>query len=79
MSGEGGIPDIRTRLDAAEVAITGKEATGTAAAAVSAHVALPDPHAQYLTEAEADTLYAPIGGGGGGLSQPQVMARNLGC
>jgi uncharacterized protein (DUF2147 family) len=56
MSGEGGIPDIRTRLDAAEVAITGKEATGTAAAAVAAHVALPDPHTQYALESSLGTL-----------------------
>jgi len=56
-----------------------KEVAGAATAAVAAHVALPDPHTQYLTEAEADTLYAPIGGGGSGLTSPQVMARNLGC
>lgn len=31
-----------------------------AAAAVAAHVALPDPHTQYLTSAEADTLYAAL-------------------
>lgn len=55
---------------------TDKEAAGTAASAVAAHVAAPDPHPQYLTEAEADTLYEPIGGR---LSSPQVMARTLGC
>lgn len=44
-------------LDAADV---GADATGTAAAAVAAHVALADPHAQYATDTdlsnhEADT------------------------
>jgi YD repeat-containing protein len=32
-----------------------------AAAAVAAHVALADPHTQYLTEAAAASTYAPIG------------------
>jgi hypothetical protein len=38
-----------------------KEDAGTAAAAVAAHSAEGDPHAQYLTPAEADALYDPIG------------------
>lgn len=44
-------------------ALAGKETAGTAASAISDHVAQPNPHAQYLTEAEADALYEPIGGG----------------
>lgn len=38
---------------------------GTAAAAVSAHEGAANPHPVYLTQAEADALYAAIGGGGG--------------
>jgi len=34
-------------------------------AAVPDHVAEPNPHPQYLTETEADTLYAPINSAGG--------------
>lgn len=34
---------------------------GTADAAVTAHEAAVDPHPSYLTETEADALYAPIG------------------
>jgi hypothetical protein len=45
-------------------ALAGKETAGTAASDIADHVAQPDPHTQYLTEAEADTLYEPIGGGG---------------
>lgn len=37
-------------LDALQTAVDGKEAVGTASAAVSAHVALPDPHPQYVLE-----------------------------
>lgn len=33
--------------------------------AVTAHEAAGDPHPQYLTTAEANALYAPIGGGSG--------------
>jgi len=39
---------------------------GTAATLDAAHVAASDPHPIYLTKAEADLLYAGIGGGGGG-------------
>lgn len=35
---------------ATQTALNAKEATGTAASAVAAHVALPDPHAQYALE-----------------------------
>lgn len=36
-----------------QAALDTKEATGTAASAVAAHVALPDPHTQYMLEANA--------------------------
>lgn len=49
-------------LDAADV---GADAAGTgasqAASAVAAHVALSDPHPQYLTQAEGNTAYDAIG------------------
>lgn len=37
------------------------DATGTADAAVAAHVALPDPHTQYLTSAEGNAAYDALG------------------
>jgi hypothetical protein len=37
-------------LDALQTAVDGKEAVGTASAAVAAHVGLPDPHPQYVLE-----------------------------
>lgn len=37
---------------------------GTAASAVSAHAGAADPHPVYLTQTEADALYAAIGSGG---------------
>ena len=43
-------------LDALQTDVDGKEAVGTAAAAVSAHVALPDPHVQYALEASLATV-----------------------
>lgn len=46
-----------------QTALDGKETSGAAAAAVAAHVAVGDPHPQYLTQAEGDTLYAPAGSG----------------
>lgn len=39
-------------------ALSGKESTGTAAAAVAAHEAAADPHPGYLTPAEANAAYA---------------------
>lgn len=39
---------------ATQSALDGKEATGAAASAVAAHVALSDPHSQYMTVSEAD-------------------------
>lgn len=38
--------------------LTGVEAAGAAAAAIAAHLAAVDPHTQYLTQTEADALYA---------------------
>lgn len=38
----------------------GADPAGTAAASMAAHLAALDPHPQYLTEAEADLLYADI-------------------
>lgn len=38
---------------ATQTALDSKEASGAASAAVAAHVALPDPHTQYLKEADA--------------------------
>jgi hypothetical protein len=40
----------------------GADPTGTAAAAVAAHVALADPHTQYLTAAEGNAAYQPLDG-----------------
>lgn len=37
------------------------EPTGTASSEVAAHVAAPDPHSQYLIQAETDALYEDIG------------------
>ncbi len=41
---------------ATQTALNGKENTGTAAAAVAAHVALPDPHTQYALESSLATV-----------------------
>jgi hypothetical protein len=51
---------LRDTLTALDGAIDGKEATGTAAAAVAAHLAAADPHPAYLTQTEAGALYAPL-------------------
>lgn len=39
------------------------EAAGTSATGIAAHVAAGDPHPQYLTVAEGNAAYAPVGGG----------------
>lgn len=54
---------LRDTLTALDSAIDGKEASGTAAAAVAAHVAAADPHPQYLTSAEGNAAYAPVAQG----------------
>jgi hypothetical protein len=46
---------------ATTAAQVGADPAGTATAAVVAHVALADPHPQYLTEAEGDAAYDGIG------------------
>ena len=38
----------------------------------AAHVAAADPHSQYLTAAEGNAAYAPIGAGGGGVDPGHV-------
>ena len=43
---------------ATAAALDGKEVTGTAATAITAHLAAVDPHPTYLTQAEAGALYA---------------------
>jgi hypothetical protein len=49
-----------------DTALAGKEASGTAASLITAHEAAADPHPTYLTQAEADALYAAAGSGGTG-------------
>lgn len=63
-----------------QTALDGKEATGTAATAVAAHVAASDPHTQYLTGTEADAAYAPLGhvGAGGGAHANAVASGAAG-
>lgn len=59
-------------LDAADV---GADAAGTAAAAVSAHVAATNPHPEYLTPAEGDAAYTPIAHvGAGGAAHANAVA-----
>jgi hypothetical protein len=45
---------------ATAAALDGKDASGTAAAAIAAHLAAADPHPTYLTQTEAGALYAPL-------------------
>lgn len=61
----GGTLSNQTDLDSA---LAGKEATGTAAAAVAAHVAAGDPHTQYLTAAEGNAAYDAIGAAAAAVS-----------
>lgn len=42
----------------------GADPAGTAAAAVTAHTAAADPHPTYLSQAEGDARYAPLGASG---------------
>jgi hypothetical protein len=48
---------INQTLTAGDV---GADSTGTAAAAIAAHLAAVDPHPTYLTQTEAGALYAPL-------------------
>jgi hypothetical protein len=50
-----------TGVTGLETALAGKEASGTAAAAVTAHQDAADPHPQYLTTVEATSAYDPAG------------------
>jgi hypothetical protein len=59
--GDGGSDEITIAQDQVTglgTALSGKEAAGAAAAAVSAHEAAADPHPGYLTPAEGDAAYA---------------------
>lgn len=47
----------------------------TASGLVTTHAAAANPHPIYLTQAEADLLYAGIGGGGGGTAPTFARAR----
>jgi hypothetical protein len=48
---------------ATQAALDGKAATAAPAAAVAAHEATADPHPGYLTPAEGNAAYAPVGQG----------------
>lgn len=52
------------------LSFTAREAAGAAAAAVAAHVAASDPHAQYLTAAEGNAAYAAAAHNHDGTYQP---------
>lgn len=55
--------------------VAGSGATlGDIAAAVDAHELEANPHPVYLTQAEGDALYAPIGGSGLSLAQALSIA-----
>jgi hypothetical protein len=60
---QGGGPHTHEIADVTglQPALDGKEPAGTAAAAVAAHEAAGDPHPQYLTAAEGDIAYEPLG------------------
>lgn len=58
-------------LNAADV---GADAAGSAAAAVVAHEAAADPHPGYLTQAEADGLYAASGSGSSAVATHEAAA-----
>lgn len=57
-----------------QTALDNKEASGTASAAVSAHVALPDPHTQYALEASLSTV-ATTGAYADLTGKPAIPAR----
>lgn len=58
-----------------QAALDGKETAGAAAAAVAAHVAAGDPHPQYLTAAEGNAAFAPLGHvGAGGAAHANAIA-----
>jgi hypothetical protein len=49
-----------TGVTGLETALAGKEASGAATAAVTAHESATDPHPQYLTQTEGDTRYEQL-------------------
>jgi hypothetical protein len=53
------------------------DATGTAAAAVAAHVGLADPHPQYLTAAEGNAAYDAIGAAAAAQAASQPLDTQL--
>jgi hypothetical protein len=59
------VSSLQTALDA-------KEATGVAAGLDAAHVAAGNPHPIYLTQAEADALYATLATAAGKATKPIV-------
>lgn len=61
-----------------QTALDGKETSGAATAAVSAHTAAADPHPQYLLPSEANALYAPLGSGAPGGTNRQIQFNNSG-
>jgi hypothetical protein len=56
----------------------GADASGTAAAAIAAHLAAADPHPTYLTQAEAGALYAPLASAHDPVSLGATVADVLG-
>jgi hypothetical protein len=76
---------VNVELVAATSAVAGKENSGTAAAAVAAHVAAGDPHTQYALESDVTTALAakvnaasptftgPITSTGAVITEPSVM------
>lgn len=79
------LADIAARLAAVEAQPVAKstaglyDPAGTAVAEVAAHEAEADPHPAYLTTAEADALYPPIGHvGSGGTSHAAATTSTSG-
>ncbi len=55
---------LRGLLVAPELALWLKRQQATSSVSLAAHEAAANPHPTYLTQAEADALYDPLGGGG---------------
>lgn len=51
--------------------------TDKGSTAVSAHEAAADPHPQYLTQAEGDSLYQPLGAGGDSVDQVLIPGQTI--
>lgn len=55
------LPRLRAAIEAADAAVVALQAAiADAESSLAAHEAALDPHAQYLTQAEAGALYAPL-------------------